>query len=466
MGIARVVAGLVGSLAVTVSAAEHTVSSAEEVRALKDELRPGDVVVMRDGAWTDQAVTFDASGTAEAPVTLRALTPGKVVLGGASSITVEGEHVVVSGLLFKEASGEKEGVAIKGRHCRLTETAMIDCTYKFYVRLWGEANRVDHCYLAGKTSEGPTVQVEAEARPNGHRIDSNHFGHRPPLERNGGETIRVGYSHQQTSDSRTLVERNLFERCDGEIEIISSKSCENVYRGNTFLDCAGFLTLRHGDRCVVDSNFFLGRGKRGSGGVRVIGIGHVVTNNYIEGVREGGFRLTAGMIDPKPVEYVEARDCVIAYNTIVESQGPAIDLSAGLSASTRRRLVPRDNIVANNVFALKDGPLLVGTEGEGYRWKGNVAFAPAATATLKHEGIRWIDPELERGKDGLLRPTKEGPLRGGTVGDIVKVASDIDGQPRGERSDVGCDHVSEALVTNRPLTPADVGPVWMRRGER
>lgn len=465
MGIARFVAGLVALLAVAAPAAEHRVSSAEEIRALKDGLRPGDVVVMRDGAWTDQAIVFDTIGTAEAPITLRARTPGKVVLGGASSITIEGEHLVVSGLLFKGGRGEKEGVAIRGNNCRLTETAIIDCTYKFHVRLWGVENRLDHCYLAGKTSEGPTVQVEAGARPNGHRIDHNHFGHRPPLGRNGGETIRVGYSFQQTNNSRTLVERNLFERCDGEIEIISSKSCENVYRGNTFLDCAGFLTLRHGDRCVVDSNFFLGKGKRGSGGVRVIGVGHVVTNNYIEGVREGGFRLTAGMIDPKPVEYVEARDCVIAFNTFVDSRGPAIDLSAGLGGE-RRRMVPRHNTVLNNVFVLNDGPLLVGREGEEYRWAGNVAHSPAAaTEGVKREGIRWIDPALERAKDAMLRPTTASPLRGAASEALTRIASDIDGQPRGERTDVGCDHVSDAPATNRPLTPMDVGPSWMRRAE-
>jgi poly(beta-D-mannuronate) lyase len=465
MGIARVLMGLLGTVvAAGASAAEYQVASAEEIQELKGKLRPGDVVVMRDGTWADQAIAFDAKGTAEAPITLRARTPGKAVLSGTSSLTIDGEHLVISGLLVKEGRGEKEGVAIKGNNCRLTETAVIDCTYKFYLHFRGFKNRMDRCYLAGKTSEGPTVQVEAEANPNGHRIDHNYFGHRPPLGRNGGETIRVGYSWQQTNNSRTVVEYNLFERCDGEIEIISSKSCENVYRGNTFLDCAGFLTLRHGDRCVVDSNFFLGRGKRGSGGVRVIGIGHVVTNNYVEGIRDGGFRLTAGMIDPKPVEYIEARDCVIAFNTVVDSQGPAIDLSAGLGGE--RRLVPRDNTVANNVFLLKDSPLLSGTEGEGYRWAGNVAFAPAATEAVKHEGIRWIDPALQRGKDGLLRPTKSGPLIGAAATlNLTKVLNDIDGQPRGERTDVGCDQVTDAPATNHPLTPADVGPGWLDRGE-
>jgi poly(beta-D-mannuronate) lyase len=462
MRIERVVIALFGMIAATAHAAEHKASSGAEIGALKDKLRPGDVVVMRDGVWTDQTIRFEGTGTEQAPITLRAQTPGIVILTGASSLTIAGEHVVVSGLLFREGRDATDGVAINGRHCRLTNSAVVDCTYKFYVHLRGADNRVDHCYLAGKTSESPTVQVEAEAQANRHRIDHNHFGHRPPLRRNGGETIRIGYSWQQTNNSRTLVERNLFERCDGEIEIISSKSCENVYRGNTFLDSAGFLTLRHGDRCVVDANFFLGRDKRGSGGVRIIGVGHTVTNNYIEGVRQGAFWLTAGMVDPRPVEYVEARDCLIAFNTVADSRGPALDLSAGLN-SGRRRLLPRDNTIANNVFALKEGQMLKGTEGEGYRWAGNVAFAPAQVEAVKHDGLIWVDPGLRRAQDGLLRPADEAPLRRAADGDLRAIKTDIDGQPRAGRLDVGCDQISDAPVTNRPLTPADVGPSWMKR---
>ena len=98
-------------------------------------------------------------------------------------------------------------------------------------------------------------------------------------------------------NSGTLVESNLFDRCDGEIEIISSKSCENIYRFNTFLDCAGMLTLRHGNRCRVEGNFFLGHHKKGSGGIRIIGEDHIIINNYIEGIEKGGFWITSGIVN-------------------------------------------------------------------------------------------------------------------------------------------------------------------------
>jgi poly(beta-D-mannuronate) lyase len=446
------------------SAAEHRVSTAAEVERAASSLQPGDVLVMADGGWENQAIRFSGRGTEEKPITLRAETPGKVVLGGESSVTVEGEHLVVSGMLLKGGKSASAGVRLAGRNCRLTDTAVVDCTYKFYIHVAGAGNRVDHCYLAGKTSDSPTLQVEVpEGGPHRHRIDHNHFGPRPPLGRNGGETIRVGYSHQSMNDSGTAVEHNLFDRCDGEIEVISSKSCGNVYRFNTFLDCAGMLTLRHGNRCRVEGNFFLGRRKRGSGGVRVIGEGHEVVNNYIEEVEQGGVWITSGIPDSPLNGYFQARDCVIAFNTMVDVRGPCLELDAGLGTS-RRTLRPENITVANNLFApAKEGTLLKGKAGEGFKWLGNLSSAPVEGG--EQPGVRHADPKLERAKDALWRPRRESPVRGAAAEGIAGAELDIDGQKREGKFDVGCDQVHEpnVPVTNRPLTAGDVGPSWMDR---
>ena len=53
-----------------------------------------------------------------------------------------------------------------------------------------------------------------------------------------------------------MVEKNLFEKCNGETECISNKSCGNIYRENTFLEVSGTLTLRHGNGCIVERNVF------------------------------------------------------------------------------------------------------------------------------------------------------------------------------------------------------------------
>jgi poly(beta-D-mannuronate) lyase len=446
-------------------ASEYRVSSAEAIGRLAGALQPGDVIVMADGTWNDQAIVFGGRGTDERPITLRAETPGKVILTGRSALAIDGEHLVVSGLSLKEGTATADGVKLAGRHCRLTDTAVVRGQYKFQVHMFGAENRLDHCYLAGKANDSPTLQIEVEGKPNHHRIDHNHFGPRPPLGRNGGETIRVGYSHQSMSESATLFEHNLFDRCDGEIEIISSKSCGNIYRFNTFLDCAGMLTLRHGNGCRVEGNFFLGHHKRGSGGIRVIGEDHVIINNYIEGVRQGGFWVTSGIPDSPLNGYYRARNILIAFNTVVDSQGPSIELDAGFGSS-RRSLRPEQITIANNVFALPadGGVLLKGTEGAGYQWIGNIA-SPAAQGQ-EHPGIRRIDPRLVRSRDGLWRPAADSPARGAGAGRFEAVTIDIDGQARTGARDAGCDQVSAGPVTNRPLTAFDLGTSWMEWEKR
>jgi poly(beta-D-mannuronate) lyase len=418
---------------------------------------------MTNGSWIDQKVTFRGRGTADKPITLRAQTAGEVVLAGNSSVSMEGEHLVVSGLFLNEGSSANEGIAMKGHLCRLTDTAVVRGAYKFFVRMWGTENRMDHCYLAGKTTESPTLQIEVENNLNHHRIDHNHFGPRPPLGRNGGETIRVGYSWQSMTNSGTIVEQNLFDQCDGELEIISNKSCENIYRGNTFLDCAGMLTLRHGNRCRIEQNFFFGHHKRGSGGIRVIGEDHTIINNYIDGIEEGAFRVTSGIPDSPLVGYFRARNCLIAFNTVVDSAGPCLELAAGLGTS-RRTLLPENITIANNVFSLgQRSTLLKGKEGDGFRWLGNVVWAGTnQLAISSHEGIRVVDPKLALAAEGLWRPGKDSPLRGAAEGNFSSIKTDIDAQERKGAVDVGCDQNVNAPVINRPLTSRDVGTSWSR----
>jgi poly(beta-D-mannuronate) lyase len=394
---------------------------------------------MANGEWKDQTIFFKARGTAKKPILLRAETPGKVILTGVSTISVSGDYLVLSGFLLKDGGGSSNGIIVSGNRCRLTETAVVGGTYKFFVHLAGFENRMDHCYVAEKTSESPTVQVEAESRPNHHRIDHNYFGHRPPLGRNGGETMRVGYSWQSMSNSATVVEENLFERCDGEIEIISSKSCENIYRNNTFLDCAGMLTLRHGNRCVVENNFFLAHHKRGSGGIRVIGENHKILNNYIDGVMQGGIWITAGIVNSPLKGYFQAKNELIASNTFVDCHGPCLDLDAGFGTS-QRTLHPQNITIANNAFSVPDeGEIIRGTQGEGFKWNGNVAAANSGGASKitpaveNQTGVKLVNLDAGRSTDGLWQPnvSTQGSVR------------------------AGCDS------SRRPLTRADVGPAWL-----
>jgi poly(beta-D-mannuronate) lyase len=143
--------------------------------------------------------------------------------------------------------------------------------------------------------------------------------------------------------------------------------------------------------------FFIGHHKRGTGGIRVIGENHTIINNYIDGVENGGFWLTAGVTDPKLVEYFQVTNCLIAFNTFVDSRGPALQLDAGYR-EPRRVLRPENVTIANNSLRRPRWKTAQGTEGKNFKWIGNIANVGPADA----KGIRVVDPKLEHAKGWLV----------------------------------------------------------------
>ncbi len=196
----------------------------------------------------------------------------------------------------------------------------------YWVSIYGKHNRFDHNHLAGKSNNGVTlaVRLNTEAsQENHHRIDHNYFGHRPILGSNGGETMRIGTSHYSLTDSFTVVENNYFDRCNGEVEIISNKSGGNVFRGNVFFESRGTLTLRHGNGNLVENNIFFGNGADHTGGIRLINKRQTIRNNYLQGLTgtRFGSPLTVmnGVPDSPINRYHQVEDSVIENNTVIDS---------------------------------------------------------------------------------------------------------------------------------------------------
>jgi poly(beta-D-mannuronate) lyase len=257
---------------VDVAAKELFLSPDQEVKPLLKQVVAGDVVVLKNGTWSDADLKFELlPGTSDQPIVIRAETPGQVFFTGETEFRFSGRYVTVSGFVFRNSSGVSDVVQMRThseRHahdCRLT-----DCVFEElpdsdariesrWLSIYGTNNRIDHCYFAGKKNRGTTVVVWVGDKPQHHRIAHNHFGPRPVLGKNGGETIRIGTSEVSELDSQTVVEQNYFRQCDGEAKIVSNKSCGNVYRYNVFDECSGALTLRHGHRCLVEGNVFFGK---------------------------------------------------------------------------------------------------------------------------------------------------------------------------------------------------------------
>jgi len=419
----------------------------DELAAAIASAEPGDRVTMANGVWRDAEIVFEAKGKPHEPITLAAETAGKVVLTGESCLVVKGVHLVVEGLWFRDGTTRvsrpdgkifrrRHVITVAGSHCRVAHCAVTGYNppdeirkthYYNWILIAGHDHRVHNCYFRGQTHLGNTIRIAVERKPPGsHLIDHIYFAGRPLLGRNGGETILIGLGSTSIYNSRTVVERNLFENCDGEIEIISNKSCENTYRHNTFVNCAGQLTLRHGDRCTVEGNIFLGRGKAGSSGIRVTGEGHRVVGNYVAGTDAYGVTLQSGWPEAELSKYHQVKGLLLASNTFVHIDGPCIDL--GLNHKPGR-LLPTDCTIAKNVM-LSNGPAVIRRAGEcrDLRWRSNIAYGgPLGIPPV--DGIALTDPKLKKGEDGLWRPAAKTPR--------------------------------DAIAT-KPLTPADVGPDWMR----
>ena len=337
-------------------ATEYRVESQEEYRAVLTKLAPGDSIILKDGVWRDFEIIFEGNGQPGSPITLRAETPGEVFITGQSNLALAGEHLLVSGLIFRDGytpsqsviSFRKDKTAL-ANNSRVTQTVIHNFTNPerfeadYWVAIYGKHNRFDHNHLEGKRNRGVTlaVRLDSEAsRENYHRIDHNYFGPRPTLGSNGGETLRIGTSHFSRSNSFTTVENNYFDRCDGEVEIISSKSGSNVLRGNVFFESKGTLTLRHGHDNLVEENIFLGNGVAHTGGIRVINRRQTIKNNYIEGVkgyRFGGALVVMNGVPNSPINrYDGVEDSVIKSNSLINSDH--IQLAAGSDAE--RSAVP------------------------------------------------------------------------------------------------------------------------------
>ncbi|WP_161636335.1 polysaccharide lyase 6 family protein [Saccharicrinis fermentans] len=456
---------------VSVHATSYSVSSASEIADLSERLLAGDTVIMRSGTWIDQEIIFEGMGEEGKPIVLLVEESNGVVLSGTSTLRIAGEYLEVNGLRFENgysSSGAvvefRNGSSELASHSRLTNCTIVsynptdkDMDYK-WVSVYGAYNRVDHCSFSGKEHSGTTLVVWLNDTPNYTQIDHNYFGSRPDLGYNGGETIRIGTSSNSMKESRAMVEFNLFEECDGEIEIISNKSCFNTYRYNTFRDCAGCLTLRHGNDCLVYGNFFFGN-EKSSGGVRIIGERHQVYNNYFEGLKGDDYRsaicLMNGVPDSPLNRYFQVQDAVVIFNTIVGCKMP---LMVGAGKDAEKSLAPVNCTFANNVIDKTSGSNHVVIEDASAQitWLGNVVNADEEEEELS-DGFLLADPHLEY-TEGMWRPASSSPLIDAAQGEFPLLTEDIDGQSRSEKKDIGCDEYMESEILISPLEKNEVGP--------
>lgn len=344
-------------------------------------LAPGDEVILKDGTYTPGDFDFFAEGTATDTIVMRAENPGKAVISGPVKMRIYGSYLKVDGLFFNKAWASgfsmiefRKEKGVHASHCRMTNCAIDDCNdpqkseapapagqlpmsvAEYWVGLYGENHRVDHCYFANKRIGGLVLQLwlDENSHVNNHQIDHNLFGFRKPYGGNGAEIIRVGHSWSSQLESHAIIENNIFLHCDGENEIISVKSCNNVLRHNLFFESRGGLVCRHGHYNIIEGNTFVGNNIKGTCGIRIINQGHTVYDNLLCRINSWGLLVRVGVYErPTPetdikaeplTSYHRAENVDIAYNDFIDCG--SMELGSG-----RGEKMPRNvRFAYNNIY--------------------------------------------------------------------------------------------------------------------
>ena len=398
-------------------------------------VRPGDTIMLADGDWRDANLVFRGEGAADGPITLTAQHPGRVVFTGTSSLKLAGRHLVVSNIVFRDGHAPgSEVISFRtdakhwAEHSRLTGIVIDRFNNPdrrredHWVAVYGSDNRIDHSHFEGKQNAGAMmVVVRQKGMPldNRLRVDYNYFGPRPPLGSNGGETIRIGTSTESGSDSHTIVEDNLFEACDGEVEIVSVKSGGNVVRRNLVLRSQGSVVLRHGNGNIVEDNVFLGQGVAHTGGIRVINERQTIRNNYMEGLAGVDFTSAIAVMNGVPNSavnrYMPVRLAVIERNSLIQ----VARVTIGAGADAERSQPPRETRFAGNLITNAGGqaPLRLEAAAQGVTFEGNVLDGDGAALA----GFARRTVKLARAKNGLLYPVDPTLSALGVRSDLVPI---------------------------------------------
>lgn len=345
---------------INIQAKEYKIKNASELEALT--LLPGDKVILKSGVWTDQKLMMKGLGTKEKNIVFSGERNGSTVISKGSTLLIEGKYLTVENLKFRDTNIPKGSIVFISKaaeNCRFTNNVFLETgenslskdTFFAWVTMYGVNNRIDHCYFKGKTNKGCTIVAEAEKKPGYNRIDHNFFDHRPELGMNGGESIRAGNWNTSMFSSHITIEENIFKNCNGEIEIISNKSCDNIIRNNLFYESNGTISLRHGKRATVAGNVFIGNKKNGVGGIRVTGEGHRIFDNYFSGIIGTDFYAPVSFRNawenPPLHGYDQVRDCAVFSNTFINC---GIPFYIGVGKDEKSFVVPINTTIANNLI--------------------------------------------------------------------------------------------------------------------
>ena len=465
----------------TTPATIYTISNGKDLKSicLGTNLKPGDIVEVENGTYdAGGGITVESSGTASKPIIIRAKNTGEVELSGATYFNFrKAEYITLEGFNFTSANYTVvkleacNNIRITKNTFQLTESEGQSGKWVYVGGYWNDGsilshhNRIDHNIFRDKHQLGNFITIDGGDQISQHdRIDHNYFYNIGPRHENEMEAVRVGVSGMSLTDGFAVIEYNLFEECDGDPEIISIKSCKDTIRYNTIRRCQGTVSLRQGLGSVIHDNFFLGDGKKGTGGVRIYARDHKIYNNYFEGLSgytwDAAITLTNGDTESgSESAHWQINNLIISNNTMVNNYSN-IEIGYNKSDNSWKK-VPKNVTMTNNLVVGGQADLVkVITSPSNFTWENNIMFTQNGVSigvTKTDNEIRNIDPEMIY-NNGLWQITQGSPVIDAGTTNILNITEDIQGQIRSDGNDIGADEFSSSAITRMPLQSENVGP--------
>lgn len=425
----------------------------------------GDEIILADGNYAAFKVRRKY-GTAQNPIIVRAQNPRGAVFNSGQMELQNTVYMTFEGFRWTLPTSIKlrgtEFNRLTRNSFELNETGLSDLDWVSIGAAGSHHNRIDHNDFKNKVTLGNYITIGGEnAQVSQYDlIDHNYFFNLGPRADNEKETIRVGDSSVSQSSGFTVIEHNLFEQCDGDPEIVSIKTNDNIVRFNTFRRSKGGLTARQGNRSRLYGNFFLGESVEGTGGIRAYGNDHQIFNNYFEGLtgtaNYAPVAITNGDADGAELpgadqsKHYRPQRILIANNTLV---GNVSNIEIGGSYN----LPPRDITLANNI--------IVGSTNEIVKYRtapitpvytGNIYFGVPLGITATESQFKNADPLLVT-ENGIRKLGAGSPAIDASANIYAFLTEDFEGQTRDALPDVGADEYGAFTPQRLPLTAANAG---------
>jgi chitosanase len=281
-----------------------SVSGSTALASALSAASPGHIITLQAGTYTGDFQITGKTGTATSGIVIRSATTLGAVFTSGSSFTINNcSHVTVEGLDFP-FDQEGDTLLLRGNstNCRYTRNRVGPASFTNaatagnYIFVGDDARhfRIDHNTLRNKGTSGNVIRVygnfDTFVGCKYGRIDHNLIDTVGDEVGNDKECIRYGVSTMSRTDAMAVIERNVIVNAKAEPEVISGKMGRVVQRGNVILRCAGGIVIRHGRNCKQQSNYVVDRvtttataGLK-SGGSRFYDSGHLIEDNYYDGV--------------------------------------------------------------------------------------------------------------------------------------------------------------------------------------